>query len=165
MKMLKTAVRPAPSAEGETPTLRKALPAAPPAALQQAQALGTLVGQSAARSASNGAAVATVLTLAGRVDTWSELQSLQGAVLQRVQLLQRGWLQGWTAWLHEFADLKRANTMSEHLEQQYNLVAQAGELLKDQATDLLSLQENVEVDCGYWVAQKLRELQPAPRSG
>jgi hypothetical protein len=160
MKMMKTATRPARPPAVELRTLQEALPAAQPVALQQAQTLGTLVGQSAARSAANSAATATVLTLASRADTWSELQSLQGAALQRLQLLQRGWLQGWTAWWQEFADLKRANTMSEHLEQQYNLAAQAGELIKDQIADVLNLQENVEVDYGYWVAQKLGELKP-----
>lgn len=48
--------------------------------------------------------------------------------------------------------------MSEQLEQQYNITEQFTALLKSQASDLLDLQENVQVDYGYWVAQKLDEV-------
>ncbi|HSV48186.1 MAG TPA: hypothetical protein VLJ58_20515 [Ramlibacter sp.] len=147
------------------PALQASLPTATPAALQFARTLHGLVGQSMARSAGNGAATAALLPMAAtRLDTWHDLMAIQRAVLQRLQQQQQGWLQGWAEWAQQLALLKRANTMSEHAEQQYNLMAQAGDLLKTQATDLLSLQENIEVDYGYWVAQKLRSAGAASRT-
>jgi hypothetical protein len=77
-------------------------------------------------------------------------------VAARLQLLQQGWLHGWNEWMQDYAQLKRANTLSEYAEQQFNLMAQFGALFKKQASDLLNLQENVEVGYGYWVAQKVR---------
>ena len=63
---------------------------------------------------------------------------------------------GWNAWLGEFSQLRRADTLSEHFEQQYNIAAQFGELLKTQASDLADLQDTLQVDSGYWVARKLQ---------
>ena len=132
--------------------------AAAPAAMQQAQTLGLLLAQSFARSAANGAATAALLPLALRPAAGPELLELQFAVLQRLQQLQQDWWQGWTAWLDEFGQLRRANTLSEHLEQNYNLCEQFAALLKSQASDLTDLQENLEVDYGYWVAQQVEAL-------
>jgi hypothetical protein len=143
-----------PRAGAETRPLQATLPAASPAALQHAQTFAMLMSQAAARFAGNGAASAALVPLAGRADTWAELFAMQAAVWQRTWQLQQEWLQGWAGWLQEYADLKRANTLSEHLEQQYNLVAQVGSLLKDQAADVLNLQENIQVGYGFWVAQK-----------
>ena len=148
-----------PRAGADAKPLQATLGAAPPAALQQATTFGTLMGQAAARYAGNGAASAALVPLATRADTWAELYSMQLATWQRTQQLQQGWLAAWGGWMQEFADLKRANTLSEHVEQQYNLVAQFGALLKDQAADVLNLQENVQVGYGWWVAQKARKIQ------
>src|SRR5205085_4383897 len=125
------------------------------AALQQLQTLGTLLAQSVTRNAASGAASAALLPLAGNAETWTELFDMQAAIARRMQQLQQGWLAGWADWLHDYSNLGRANTMSEHTEQQYNLAAQAGALLKNQASDLLNLQENVEVGYSYWVSQHL----------
>lgn len=94
------------------------------------------------------------LPFAARPQTWQELCDLQQAVLQQLQQLQQGWLQGWTAWLGEFGQLKRANTMSKLVEQEFNLAAQWLLLLQGQATDLTNLQENIEINYGYWLSQQ-----------
>ena len=126
-----------------------------PAALRHAQTLQALLGQSATRQATNSAAMAALLPRAMDPEIWKELLAIQNAILQRLQQQQQGWLQGFAALAEEYDQLRRANTMSEHIEQQCNLAAQFSDLCKTQATAFLSLQENIEVDCGYWVAQKV----------
>ena len=46
--------------------------------------------------------------------------------------------------------------MSKLVEQEFNLVGQLVQLLSNQATNLATLQENVEVDYGYWVHEKIK---------
>jgi hypothetical protein len=77
-------------------------------------------------------------------------------VVERLLQLQQDWWQDWTAWLDEFAQLRRADTLSEHIEQFYNLGAQAAALLKGPTTDLVELQDTIQVDYGYWIARKVR---------
>ena len=129
------------------------------AMLQHTHSFVALLAQSMARSAENAAASALVLPLAGRPETGAELLEIQGAVLERLLQLQRDWWQGWTAWFEEFGQLRRADTLSEHLEQQYNIGAQFSGLLKGQAADLADLQDTLQVDYGYWVARKLRDAR------
>jgi hypothetical protein len=153
--MMKPDAKPHAAPAVELQVLQKRLPAAQPAALLQAGNFGTLVGESATRRATSGAATA-MLPLALRFESLPELVAMQASVLNRMQQLQQGWLHGWNLWLQEFGELKRANTMSEHVEQQFNLASSVGVLLKDQVSDLLNLQENVEVGYSYWLAQKLQ---------
>jgi hypothetical protein len=127
---------------------------APVAALHHTHSLFKLLAESAARS---GTAGSVLLPLLASPQTGAELLEMQAAVLERLLALQQAWWQGWTGWLEEFGQLRRADTLSDYMEQQYNLCAQAGGLLKDQFTDVVGLQENVQVDCGYWAAQKLRQ--------
>jgi hypothetical protein len=140
----------------EVPAVTPAAITAPAAALQHTHSFVGLLGQSLSRSMANAAASAAVLPLATRPQTGAELLELQGAVLERLLQLQQDWWQGWTAWVEEFGQLRRADTLSEHMEQQYNLAAQFGALFKAQASDLVDLQDTVQVDYGYWVSRKLR---------
>lgn len=161
MKMLRTEAPGTPPAGDELATLQRQLPAAAPAVLQRTHKAGALLGQSAARTAANSAATAMFLPLTARAQTYDELFAMQQAVIGRIAQLQQGWLRGWNQWLHDFGQMRQADTLSEHMEQQYNLGARVGALCKQQATDLLSLQENLEVDYGYWLARQARErLQP-----
>jgi hypothetical protein len=155
MKMMRPETQRAAAPEAAA-TLGKAVPAAPRAVAGRATNLGVLVGESATRAATSAAASTAVFALAPNAQTWSEWVALQTAVAQRLGQLQQSWWQGWGVWLEEFADLRRANTLSEFTEQQYNLFARLGELTKDQTSSLLSLQENVQVDYGYWASRKLR---------
>ncbi|HET8748171.1 MAG TPA: hypothetical protein VFM98_21415 [Ramlibacter sp.] len=134
-----------------------AVPAAraPAAALLRTHSFGLLLMESLLRAARNAGASVALLPQLAQADTGAEALELQAAVVQRLLELQQGWWQAWTIWLEELAQLRRADTLSEHMEQFYNLGAQFGDLLKAQGTDLVDLQDTVQVDYGYWVARKL----------
>jgi hypothetical protein len=145
--------------ERRTKLRAAAQPEAPipgPKPLQHAQVFATLIGQSLARSGATAAASATLLPLASRADVGAEWIDLQFAVLQRAGEIQQQWMNGWQAWLREYAELPLAETLSEHMEQQYNLTEQFTAQLKSQAADLVEFAENVQVDYGYWIAQKAK---------
>lgn len=136
--------------------LNKSMPdAAKPAPFRHAQTLMNLTGQWAARNASNSAVSAGVLPLAMDSQTWQELLAMQAAVVQRLQQQQKSWVTGLNGLVQEYAQIKQANTMSKFAEQQFNLMAQFGQLVSLQTTALMGLQENIEVDYGYWAAQKV----------
>jgi hypothetical protein len=148
MKMIKPDLQ-----RGETCPPPEVLRKAPHVAANRAANLGALVGQSAARAATSAGASATAFMVSPGAQTWNEWLALQSAVAQRYARLQNAWWQGWCAWAQDCTHLRRADTLSEFTEQQYNLVAQLGALARDQATDLLSLQENIQVDYGYWATR------------
>jgi hypothetical protein len=88
-------------------------------------------------------------------DTLNELLQMQSAVMRRLQQQNQAWIEGCAALVHDYAQIKQANTMTKLLEQQFNLFANFGQLMNAQITGLVGLQENVEVDFGYWAHQKL----------
>jgi len=162
-----TKVVPMPPAKERRTKLRAAAPTpeAPipgPKPLQHAQVFATLLGQSLARSGATAAASATLLPLAARTDVGAEWLDLQFAVLQRAGEIQQQWMNGWQAWLREYAELPLAETLSEHMGQQYNLAEQFTAQLQAQAADLVEFAENVQVDYGYWIAQKTRAAPDQP---
>ena len=119
----------------------------------------SLLSRQLTQTAHHGWTSAALLPFAARPKTWQELFQLQQAVLQQVEQLQQGWTSGWTSWLGEFAQLKRVNTMSKLVEQEFNLAAQFVLLLQGQATDWTALQENIEVNYGYWLHETLSSKQ------
>ncbi|HSV34732.1 MAG TPA: hypothetical protein VLI46_04205 [Ramlibacter sp.] len=129
--------------------------AAQPAPLRHLNTFSALLAQSATRVAGNGAASAALLPKATDFETWKELSAMQGAIFKRLLQQHQDWLQGLAKLGQEYSQIKRANTLSEHAEQQFNLMAQFGDLMKAQATNLLTLQDNIEVNYGYWVSQKV----------
>lgn len=129
--------------------------AATPGPVQHMQTFQILMGQWFARISGNAASTAALLPQAWSTDIWQEMGQMQAAVLRRLQQQQQAWVVGCTGLAKEYQEGKRANTMSKLVEQQYNLAAQFGQLLSQQATNLVGLQENIEVDYGYWVSQKL----------
>lgn len=135
-------------------------PAAPPAppqplVVEHLLKRHSLLSRQLAQATRHGWTTAALLPFATRPQTWQELLQLQQAVLQQVQQLHHGWIDGWSAWLGEFGQLKRANTMSKLVEQEFNLVAQFVLLLQGQATDWTNLQENIEVNYGYWLSEQV----------
>jgi hypothetical protein len=56
-----------------------------------------------------------------------------------------------------------ANTMSKLVERESNIGVQFGQLLGAQLTDLVGLQENIEVDYSYWINGKLAEKRRTSR--
>lgn len=166
MMMLRPQTKPPTTTGAELQALQQRLPASQPAAALQAHNLVSLVGQSVARSVGNTLASAALFPLMLTPEAGNDLFAMQAAVAGRAQQMQQDWLQAWNFWLGEFSQARRATTLSEHVELQYNLVAQFGALLKGQASDLLDLEENVQVAYGYWVAQQLQAMDtkglPAP---
>jgi hypothetical protein len=128
---------------------------ATPSIVRHAQTASTLLTRGAARAFGNGLATAGLAPHLLNPQTWDELLQLQGAVVRRLQQQNQDWLNGCAALAREYDRLKGANTISKLAEQQFNLVAQWGKLVSDQATSLIELQENISVDYGYWASQKL----------
>jgi hypothetical protein len=130
--------------------------AAPPIMHKAANVMGSW----AARAAGTGFASAALLPW--RIDPqswpqiWQELWQMQASTWQRQRQLQESWRQGWLAWSKECTQARGANTMSKLVEQEFDLVAQLQELLSSQATDVVSLLENLEINYAYWVSEKLR---------
>lgn len=127
---------------------------AKPAPFRHMQTIMNLSSQWAARNANNSAISAGLLPAAFDADTWKELLAMQAAIIQRLQDQQKSWVDGINSLGQEYAQIKQANTMSKYAEQQFNLLAQFGQLVSAQATALMGLQENIQVDYGYWAAQK-----------
>ena len=136
------------------PQLQPTAAASAAAPVQHAQNWMKLVGEAMARYAATGASTAALLPLM-RADTGSELLDLQFAVIERMHQLQQDWWQGWAGWIEELGQSRKADTLSEHIGQQYNLGEQFAALLKSQAADLLDLHDNVQVNYGYWATRKL----------
>lgn len=138
--------------------VQKTAPAARAATVQDTLKMPVLLSGWAARSATNGIDTARLFAFGMDMQTWSELAQMQQAIVERMTLQQQSWLQGWAAWNRERAEIRGANTMTKLVEQEFNLIAQIGQLLIDQTTNLVALQENIEVSYAYWLNQKLGAL-------
>jgi hypothetical protein len=152
-----------PQPEAKTPQLWDKLPhatALSPAPALRAQKLHLMLGEFVARGVGYGAATAAVLPMSADPGVWAELQAMQQSVVQRLQKQHQGWIEGFAALAQDYAGLRQANTLSKYVEREYNLVAQFGALVSDQAAQLAGLMENIQVDYGYWIAQQ-QEKQKA----
>lgn len=129
-------------------------PALPQAAALPAHAPrhGQLLGNLASRHQHNLTASLAMLPALAHTDTWLSLAQLQAASLQKLIAQQDGWLAQWQGWLHSASQLGQANTVSKLLEQEMNLTLRAVQIVGQQAVDLASLQENLEVNYGYWAS-------------
>jgi hypothetical protein len=131
-----------------------------PAATPHMRKAADVLGNWAARAAGTGVATAALLPLS--IDPrswphlWSELWQMQDAVWHRQRQMQDNWLRGWLVWADECTQARGANTMSKLAAQEFDLLAQWQELVSDQATDVVSLLENLEINYAYWVNEKLR---------
>ena len=130
------------------------VPVATPLPWQRAQKMQMLLGQLAMRGLDNEMTSATTLPQRLDLSTWSELAALQMAVWQRMQQQQMDWMRGCASLFNEYNQLGAANTLSKLFEQEYNVFAQFGTLLADQASSFMSLLENTQVDYAYWISQK-----------
>lgn len=125
----------------------------------RAQKMHLLVSQLMARAMSNQAMTTSVLSTRLDPDTWQEMAMIQAAVLKRCQQQHQEWVEGCAQIAQDYNQLKLANTLSKHVEQEYNIVAQFGALLSDQMADWAGLMENIQVDYAYWISQK--QVSPA----
>lgn len=144
------------------PAVHHALAMSQAATLQRTQVLQTLMNGWALRAAGTGMKTVNLAPFSLDAQVLTELLQLQYAVVQRLQAQQQEWMQGWAAWLQERAQVRRANTMSKLVEQELDLLVRFGLLLGNQMVDLVTLQENIEVNTSYWVAETLAEkTEPA----
>jgi hypothetical protein len=112
------------------------------------------------------AAVVASNAVAGRVDfaALHELAQLQMAVWQRALSTGDAWRKNWEGWWGYASGTQGANTTAKLAERQANIVAQMTQILGGQFTDLIGLQENVEVNYAFWIDQKLRCEFPEPEA-
>jgi hypothetical protein len=93
----------------------------------------------------------------GHEETFDELWQMQAAVQERFLALQKSWADGWFRWLRYAADVGGANTMSKFAEREYNVAAQAVQLVGAQSEGLLGLLENIEIGYFYWISRKVQQ--------
>lgn len=86
------------------------------------------------------------------LQSWIQLNM---SAQQRLLQTQHDNLQAWGAWLQRIPQISRANTMSKLAEQEMNVVMSAGQLASQQLVDLISLQENLQVNYSYWFSLHL----------
>jgi len=126
-------------------------------AVAHALKAATLQTSWAARSISNASATAQIFALGIDSETWSELLQMQQAAWRRLLTMQMNWTSDWKSWIQYSEQIKGANTMSKLAERESNIGAQLTQLLSNQFTDLVGLQENIDVDYSYWINEKLNE--------
>ena len=137
------------------PPLPEAAAQAVPAAIGHVVKANTMFNRNALRLFHNSMSTAGMAAHFFEPETWEELLQMQNAILQRLEQQQRAWLEGCAILMQDYAQIRQANTLSKLVEKQCNLVTQWNQLLGDQATNLMGLQENIQVDYGYWASQKL----------
>ncbi len=119
---------------------------------------GALQRNATTRALANLAATAQAFAQGLTAEDMEELLHMSQAACQRLFALQKGWAQSWTEWFRYADQVKGANTMSKLVEREMNTLAQMGQILGNQMTDLVGLQENVEVDYFYWVNKKIKKV-------
>ena len=87
-----------------------------------------------------------------------ELYELNQAAVKRFLEVQQETLDEWAAWGRQRARIGGANTMSKLVEQEMNLAGLIGQIFTDYLTNLVELQENIEVGYAYWLSKKLGPL-------
>lgn len=70
----------------------------------------------------------------------------------------RRWLEqgssGLADWIDELGQYRRADSLSKALDQEFNLLLQAGTLATSQATAALQLVENVQIGAAWWLTRR-----------
>ena len=126
-----------------------------PTPLTHALTIERLMQKQAARMVHNSLLTAGLTARLGDPQVWGEWILLQSAVGQRLRTQQQILGKGCAVLAEDYSELRHANTMSKLMEKQFNLASQLGALISSQATNLVELLENVQVDYGYWASQKV----------
>lgn len=149
---------PAPAKAAREEAASTAGPAPAPAVaphIAHAVSAGRLQADRARRMLGTVADTVRLLATAHDPATFDELAQLQAAVAERVRKMSTGWAQAWSEWYRYASETGGMNTLAKLSEREANIVNQATQLLGSQVTDLIVLQENIEVSYAYWLSQKL----------
>jgi hypothetical protein len=76
------------------------------------------------------------------------------AVWNRILENQKSWFTGIADIIQEYKELKDANTLSKHVEQECNVIGQWSALMTRQIADWAEMMENIQTDYDYWISQK-----------
>lgn len=133
-------------------TLSEAMPH--PVFLEHAKAAQSLVKRCSLRTMDNCATSVKMWPHLMDTDTWTDLLQMQSAINDRLQQQNQQWYKGVAAIVRDYGRIKKANTMSKLFEQQFNVIGQWGQLVSNQTTSLVELQQNIETNFGYWLHQK-----------
>lgn len=155
MSKLPVSVRLKPSYQPEGPAWPVVFTSSVPTPLTHALTIERLIQKQAARMAHNGLLAAGLTARLGEPKVWGEWMQLQAAVGHRLRKQQQDLGKGCAVLAEDYSELRHANTMSKLMEKQFNLVSQLSALIGSQATDLVELLENIQVDYGYWASQKV----------
>lgn len=102
-------------------------------------------------------ALPAAVKLSQDVSAYYDLFAFQQAFLQRLSDLQTQWLEGLKGIAEEAGEIRRVNTTSKLIAQEYNLYAQFSALVMGQVSAVAELVENAQIDFGYLVAQTAEE--------
>lgn len=88
-----------------------------------------------------------------------EMLQMQQAVFQRLAAQQAETVQGLAAIAVGAGHVRKANTLSKLMEDEYDLAAQFNALLVAQFTAWVELAENVQVNAGYLLTRKVEDAK------
>lgn len=108
------------------------------------------------RAASAMAASARLFSGGMDAGAWDELWEMGAEAHRRMAQLQNDAVQDWFAWFRYADQIEGANTMSKLAEREYNVLAQATQLMGEHSTAVMSLMENIEVGFLYWLHEKTK---------
>jgi hypothetical protein len=131
-------------------------PAVPPVPHPLAST-GKVLADRTARTLTAASDMAKLAATPPSPETVAEFVALQVAVLQRFETMTQGWSKAWHEWFAYATEFKGANTVSKIAEKETNIAGQLTAMIGSQITDLVTLQENVEVNYAYWIQQKLEQ--------
>jgi len=84
----------------------------------------------------------------------TEMVQMQRSIFQRLATQQTDALRGLAEISARAAHIRKANTVSKLMEQEYDLFAQFNALIVAQATTLVELAENIQMNAGYLLTRK-----------
>ncbi len=141
-------------------SLSKTLRTTPTTALPQldhAMKHGHLTAERATRMLETMTTTAEVFSTGIDAKSMGELLEMRRAIEQRCLNLQKSWFDSWRQWALYSAGVTNANTLSKLSEREINISLQAGQIVQQQVTGVLTLLENIEIEYAYWLQNKLEE--------
>ena len=90
-------------------------------------------------------------------DAMRQAMAMVNAVAQQWMSLQAQWIQGLTELGQDMGRIRETNTVSKFVDQEFNFVQQAIDLVSDQATATVRLWENTQIDVAWWLSQRAND--------